>query len=238
MGRGTSSAMFAEMSKVVKLKEVTMSGPQLLEKIHAMANDIMSVLAWSHTSSLLLLRHFKWNGDALKERYFEDPDRVLKQSKIDNSPDAFEKVVKEAECGLCWEDVEAGDSHKLGCNHIFCTGCWKGHLNYHLRNDGANSITVRCPQKGCANFCGETAIVGVFGKNSAQQLKYQTFLLDLYANKTSGAARAPLRPATTSFSTRRRRRTRAATSASSATTATSARASGVGRRTTGRRAVT
>ena len=190
-GPSAGSAMFAEVPQPVKIKEKTLSPTEMLAKINEMTTDVQSVLAWSHTSSLLLLRHFRWNATALKERYFEDPDRVLAQSKISDCPDAFTKATKEAECGLCWDDVDAGDAWHLACDHLFCTGCWKNHLSFHLKNSGANSIAVRCPQKKCSQFCGEAAVEGVFGKASKEVTKYRTFLLDLFAEEDEHCRQCP-----------------------------------------------
>ena len=174
-----------------KVKEETIKRDQLRAKIEVSVQDIMSVLAWKKVSSLLLLRHFKWNAVLLKEKFFEDSEDVISSSHIDNQPDEFTASLGLAECSLCWDDIEAGDCFSLACQHQICKVCWKSHLLFHLKNSGPSSIGVRCPTRGCRQLCGELVFSTIFGRDSDAMLQYRSYLLDLYSEEHAHIRRCP-----------------------------------------------
>lgn len=152
------------------------------ELIRAETDDIVNVLAWSRTSALLLLRHFKWNKDDVKERFFEDPEAVTKRSRVENMPDDFIRSDTGIDCGMCWDPVPAGGAAALACGHAFCMDCWSGHLKYHLDNSAANSIAVRCPMAKCPQFCGRKAFAEVFGAEGEEVRRYDDYVVRSYVN--------------------------------------------------------
>lgn len=179
------------VEKKVVIREETVDEKEMLRRIMNNARDLQSLLAWnSTTSALMLLRFFDWNLSTVKERYFEDPERVLSESKVNDcsATDTFticgEDEGDMVECAMCWDDIDPGQGGRLGCGHTFCLTCWKEHLSFQLKNTGTNAIAMTCPDKDCKNLCGETAISATFGEASREIQQYRKYILDLYTNET------------------------------------------------------
>jgi ariadne-1 len=145
---------------------------EVCQEIENAITDVVNVLAWSRTSSLLILRHFKWSSDLVKERYFDDPDSVTKKSGIANMDDNFILSDATATCSMCWDQFEAGKTASLACAHPFCFSCWASNLSFHFANSGMNAIAVHCPTKGCPQFCGKISMDRIFGPESAESKRY------------------------------------------------------------------
>ena len=146
-------------------------------EVQSAITDVATVLAWSRTSSMRLLRYFAWSPSLVNEKYFEDTERVLKQSGVRNMDDKFTISDAEEVCTICWDRVPSGRAASLACGHACCMACWRDHLKYHLEQTGTDCIAVRCPMKECPQYSGETAVEQVFGATSPEMRRYKMFLI-------------------------------------------------------------
>ena len=91
----------------------------------------------------LLLKAFEWSADKLENKYFEDPEVILKQEEI-----IVEKVESESEgcCDICFEEEKLIG---LNCGHNYCRDCWKERIKTMLDQVGGEIINTNCMQKGC-----------------------------------------------------------------------------------------
>uniref|UniRef100_A0A7S1Q8V7 RBR-type E3 ubiquitin transferase n=1 Tax=Neobodo designis TaxID=312471 RepID=A0A7S1Q8V7_NEODS len=184
-----SDALFTQPETKEKPKLLTHA--QVLDLVDERVADVVAVMAWSPTSALLMLHHCKWSTDRVKERYFEDPDALIKASGVKDMDDKFVVSDCECDCGMCWDSVPAGSSAALACCHAFCMDCWGSHLQYALKNQGSNVIAVRCPQKECPQFCGRQAYAAVFGKKSAEFARYAEFVVKAFVENSDRHRECP-----------------------------------------------
>ena len=156
--------------------------------------QVSQVLNWSRSSTLALLRHYKWKRETLTENYFADPDQVIRKTKIRNSTEDVNWTTAENECLMCFDDVPAKQAAHLSCGHVFCTDCWNGHLRYALDNNAANSVSTRCPMKGCPVVCGELTFQTMLSLRPADAKylsKYRSFLVSSFVSDSECCAYCP-----------------------------------------------
>lgn len=176
-----------------KEKPQVFTQDEVLELIDTQVEDVVSVMAWSRTSALLMLKHCKWSADIVKERYFEDPEALIAASKVSDMDDSFHASDASVDCLVCWDTVEAGKAASLACSHPVCIDDWASHLTYHLKNSGTDAIAVRCPSQGCSQFCGRAAFETIFGRPSKELSKYLEYIVKSFvaANERFGECPAP-----------------------------------------------
>lgn len=51
------------------------------------------------------------------------------------------------ECFLCCDEVEAGNSLSLGCDHLYCKGCWARYLSTKCEEN--ELLNAGCPDPTC-----------------------------------------------------------------------------------------
>jgi ariadne-1 len=164
----------------VKERPVIMAHADVMREVEAAVDDVVNVMAWSRTSALLMLRHCKYSADIVKERYFEDPEALVKSSGVADMDDRFVIADTTCDCLMCWDTCPAATSASLACCHPFCFPCWASHLEFHLKNSGNAAIAVRCPQKACPQFCGRLAFERIFGRPSEQLTKYDAYVISSF----------------------------------------------------------
>ncbi|ELP90034.1 protein ariadne-1, putative [Entamoeba invadens IP1] len=91
----------------------------------------------------VLLKNSDWSGDKLESKYFDNIEKVCKDSGvvIETPPPP-----KDESCSICYEE---GKMLSLGCGHYFCSNCWNERISTLLKTSGSNVIDSLCMQHGC-----------------------------------------------------------------------------------------
>ncbi len=82
----------------------------------------------------LLLKHFRWDSDALIAEYLERPDSVCRRVGIPVVDNNTVKEISDGLCGICFE--ERAEIVSLDCDHGFCPQCWQDYFHHKISCDG------------------------------------------------------------------------------------------------------
>jgi ariadne-1 len=74
---------------------------------------------------------------------------------------------------------------------MYCTDCWRSHLNFQLSSRGSNCIAAQCPNAQCKAYCGAGAVEGIFGGASPELAKYTAFMTDAFVEESDCYAACP-----------------------------------------------
>jgi len=122
--------------------------------------DAQKILCVNTTVVANLLPIYKWKPDALVKAWYNDPDKVLKDARIELVEESEMPLPENPECGLfaaegCTgyeedperlKDFETKPSQyftSLKCGHVICNACWGDYLTSKIvEND---IMMLRCP---------------------------------------------------------------------------------------------
>jgi len=121
---------FLHIGKVFDAKKTEIEGVALLCSL-------------SFSNAGLLLRYFKWNMDALQEKYFGHEEEYLQKAGIGEEELMHEKAV----CGVCFDEI---DCISMACRHHYCKECWRGYLNAKLEGEGVHAVASACIDPSCS----------------------------------------------------------------------------------------
>ena len=104
--------------------------------------------------TLILLRQFRWDHDALCNSYFEDAKNVLLKCRIGDSNN-FHCFLEQkggdpsrsSTCDICAHDVSDDEMYAIGCHHFFCKDCWAQYIVSKIRE--AECLSLRCMEASC-----------------------------------------------------------------------------------------
>lgn len=148
-------------------------------------NDISSVLQLSDEESCLLLRHFNWNLNEVKDQWFANEEKVRKEVGIfDRKPVEVEGVTT---CGICFESSD--DLMCVGCGHLYCQECWILYLRKAI-DDGPGCLTLRCPELYCYAAVGQ-GMMDRLGLAEEDKDRYNCYLHKSYVEKRPTAQWCP-----------------------------------------------
>jgi hypothetical protein len=74
----------------------------------------------------------------MAERDARRADRLLNARKPIVFIESENETSEEFECSICYEDISAPKTVKLGCNHQFCGGCIETHIK-------GKTLAIHCP---------------------------------------------------------------------------------------------
>ena len=74
----------------------------------------------------------------MAERDARRADRLLNARKPIVFIEPGNETSEEFECSICYEDISAPKTVKLGCNHQFCSGCTETHIK-------GKTLAIHCP---------------------------------------------------------------------------------------------
>lgn len=145
----------------------TMSMREVLALQATVVDDVARLTCLSTSAATLLLNSFFWSKEVAVERYFEDPDTLLKKLSLTPAMAAHENVLNNAPpctklmCGICALDYEPEEMFCLSsCQHYFCMACWQDHIKAHLHQ---NLLSTRCPEQNCKEVIGFHNMSQLFG---------------------------------------------------------------------------
>ncbi len=127
-----------------------------------MIETLASKLSITISAAGLLLRHFRWDEEALTKAWSADAPGTAKKANVTAvlrqvmaAPADPEKTTQ---CGVCFDDVKEGLTFAMKCGHRFCIPCWKDYLKNTIdagASSGGNCLNTNCPGFKCKELVGE-----------------------------------------------------------------------------------
>lgn len=62
-------------------------------------------------------------------------------------------VLKQGQCGICFETFPATSMHAAACGHRYCKDCWTGYVHTAVES-GPKCLDLRCPDPECSVLVG------------------------------------------------------------------------------------
>lgn len=121
------------------------------------AEQVSNLLAQSRDTSLILLRHYKWNKERLINHLLENADTIMEQAGV--FPSAVQpeiEVVQNFECPICCDDGDL-ETIAMQCGHRYCKGCYSRSLYEKIVEDG-EVRGLACPTHKCNAALSETIV--------------------------------------------------------------------------------
>ncbi|PIC42084.1 hypothetical protein B9Z55_009275 [Caenorhabditis nigoni] len=115
----------------------------LEEEMKVAIADLQDVLEVSPDICRVLLQKFKWNKDALLDRFYESSDAVSFLIDAHVLPSRSVSESEEEECQICCME---GRLTGPACNHKACTECWKAYVTEKIK-EGQSEI--ECMTSNC-----------------------------------------------------------------------------------------
>ncbi|PRQ22802.1 putative aminoacyltransferase, E1 ubiquitin-activating enzyme [Rosa chinensis] len=147
--------------------------------------EVSTVLSISKFDACLLLPHFHWRVDELKDEWFANEDKVrekvglLKKPIVEHNARANLRIP----CGICFEEYNYDRCIlSASCGHPFCRDCWAGYISTTICDGGPACLRLRCPESSCSAAVGPDLIQKVLlnSNREAEHGKYKTYLLRSY----------------------------------------------------------
>lgn len=141
------------------------------------ADELSDVLALSSAQCSTILRHYKWNPQAVKAAWFDGGESRIRARagirEVTEEPMTPCDADPTIECAACMGDVLSSKSRALACGHTFCNECWAEHLLVSLES-GLQCLFTRCMDE-CTEAVPDHWFAELLDEASAK--KYQRFLL-------------------------------------------------------------
>jgi ariadne-1 len=126
--------------------------------------------------AILVLLHFEWNVDRIKEKWYDNSEKYLEMCGVTQSAEAKQQLLKSkvksgnTNCLVCGDDKSMCDEFlALDCGHYFCDYCFTHHIKSHL-SDNTRAVYITCPQKSCNLIIPESLTLRLLEKNSKEDL--------------------------------------------------------------------
>lgn len=130
--------------------------------------EVVSILGCKHSTAKTVLRHFRWDTEALLTALSEkDPEVVLKQAGacLSSSAGATPGACSSQMCQICYSEVEPSACSTNDCGHSFCSDCWRQHFRVQIGEGQAR--TIRCMAHKCGVLCDEDMVVALLTAGGA-----------------------------------------------------------------------
>lgn len=149
-----------------------------------------------------LLRHFKWNGDNLIEKYVDRPAKALSDAGVPSDPKNSSIPIFNAPfnpqpasdsfvCCVCFDskadyarenpDCKQGMmTFSMECNHLVCLDCYRTYAKGKIMDEGI-SESLTCPIPKCTIRVNRPAIKALFRDTDPEvEEKYSQYMLNEY----------------------------------------------------------
>jgi hypothetical protein len=105
----------------------------------------------SEEESALIIQQQGWNNENHRPRVTLDAQQEFLDLTV------AESNVKQLQCGICMDDFDLDEMFSLGCNHTFCSTCWRQYLATKFEGNfgGMEALRVACPQPSCSELVCE-----------------------------------------------------------------------------------
>lgn len=100
----------------------------------------------------LFSRYFRWNREKMLDQWMVNQDKISKEVGLESQKPA--KAEKQTDkyffCFTCCDDkVEWKNVYHLGCNHVYCSSCWKNYLTAQMEKGPRVVSQARCMEPKC-----------------------------------------------------------------------------------------
>eukprot|EP01129_Flabellula_baltica_P016709 TRINITY_DN9043_c0_g1_i1.p1 TRINITY_DN9043_c0_g1~~TRINITY_DN9043_c0_g1_i1.p1 ORF type:complete len:719 (-),score=194.76 TRINITY_DN9043_c0_g1_i1:38-2149(-) len=163
----------------------------IMETQLSQTQRIAELLMLSETAAGNLLRHYRWETEALLSDFFENPDMVLKEvglnDKTRSKRNKEYRLKGTHECSVCMDEYPAEECTALKCKHVFCNYCWEMYLEMKI-NEGEIQ-KIHCAAKDCKMFVPESTIKRLVREDV--YLKYIRFITKSFVDDNSHTTWCP-----------------------------------------------
>lgn len=135
---------------------VVLDQTQIQESAAKEIERIATITDTSLSTAGALLRAFQWNSEKLLEKYYENPEKVMKDAGVTSvvaskggalRTSANPIKAKPTECEICGDDLDANNSCSLECQHVFCHECLARYLEVQISE--GKSLDITCMAFKC-----------------------------------------------------------------------------------------
>lgn len=116
---------------------------------HADINKVLSIISISRVTTCLLLYHCEWSVTKVLEVWYENEEKVRKDIGLLKRPQIRFSSSKIFMCEICFETISGDEIKSAGCDHPFCTNCWKQYVETKISEGPRKCLTLRCPEPSC-----------------------------------------------------------------------------------------
>jgi ariadne-1 len=144
-------AIKSESAVVLDKTQIQESAAKEIERIATITDTSLSTAG-------ALLRAFQWNSEKLLERYYENPEKVMKEAGVTataspskgplrTSNNSVKLKPTPTDCEICGDSLDSNNSCTLECLHVFCRDCLSRYLEVQV-NEG-KSLDITCMAFKC-----------------------------------------------------------------------------------------
>lgn len=157
-----------------------------IEEVEKLLNEAVEILSNSlHVTPSLakvLLHSYRWSVNEILQRYKNDANMVLVESRIKPScaPALEFQTVRNSRCVTCpvCLDLHTGESlRSLACGHFFCKDCWI--LHFEVKIWQGITTGIECMAQDCCLLAPEDFVLGILTKSNHRE-RYQQFAFTDY----------------------------------------------------------
>ncbi|CAF0864024.1 unnamed protein product [Adineta ricciae] len=170
-----------------------LSEKDILKEIKKIIRDVIEILGLQSTTLVrLLLSHFHWDQDLLTDRYWDDPDRLFRITKLPN-PDSSPIDLTPASpapsggsdpnlvtCKTCYSEKPPNEFYSLACNHKHCLTCWQLYLQSCLANI-TNVKKISCPSN-CNQIVDDDEVLRLLKDDERLAKLYEQVMINSYVD--------------------------------------------------------
>lgn len=146
-----------------KRSYVVRTPDEMVEWMETVADELSDEYNLSMYQARRILSFYQYDVESIREPLKYELEDTLQKAGLklglmdecdDDDKDGEEKKIT---CPICWEDVRASDMDALGCEHLFCKSCWKGHITESVKArdlvslDRRSVVRLTCPHQRCDN---------------------------------------------------------------------------------------
>lgn len=92
---------------------------------------------------------------------------------------ANDRIGSNITCQICFQNSPIDKCSSLGCRHLFCSDCWKSHIEISISN--GLSINIQCMEQNCFVKVTEE-FVHTHLKNDLKLKKFDNYAFNEYLN--------------------------------------------------------
>jgi ariadne-1 len=141
MKRSVSEPIYEVPDSSYKIVDYT----DLLPMMNRLIKEVSNILSTDRDTSESLLYYSRWNKERLVDRYYNNPEKVMREAGCLTSS---KTQPDDAPCTICGDANDPSSVHMLSCGHQFCNTCYESYLQIHVR-DGQACVTLCCPEPKC-----------------------------------------------------------------------------------------
>lgn len=166
------------------------------------ATRVSNIIAVAIDQAETLLRHYKWNGDNLIEKYVDHPAKTLLEAGVGTDPENTSTPIFESPysakpasdsflCCICFDkkvdydkehpnSTQSMQTFEMECHHKVCLDCYRTYTKVKILDEGV-SESLACPIPKCNVKLNRPAIKSLFADSEPTvMMKYAQYMLREY----------------------------------------------------------